>query len=128
MAKILIVEDDPVMRDLLAMALEPLGAELHRCSDGIHALDALRCNEDFDLIITDISMPVLDGRQLISTLAQDETLPNLPILIMSGVVGVNEIADLLDLGATKFISKPFNIQTLLDDVESCLEQVALLEA
>jgi CheY-like chemotaxis protein len=120
MAKILIVEDDPVMRRLLAKALEPLGLDLHHCSDGIHALDALRCNDCFDLIITDISMPVLDGRQLVSTLVHDKNLPNIPVLIMSGVVGVNEIADLLDLGATKFIPKPFNMQTLRDDVASCL--------
>ena len=40
---------------------------------------------------------------------------------MSGVVGVNEIADLLDLGATRFIPKPFNMQTLRDDVASCLD-------
>jgi CheY-like chemotaxis protein len=121
MAKILIVEDDPVMRRLLAKALEPMVLDLHHCSDGIHALDALRCNNSFDLIITDISMPVLDGRQLISTVVNDKNLPDIPILIMSGVVGVNEIADLLDLGATRFIPKPFNMQTLRDDVASCLE-------
>ncbi len=121
MAKILIVDDDPVMRRLLDKALEPLDAHLHHCSDGIHALDALRCNPDFDLLITDISMPVLDGRMLISTVVRDKSLPKIPILIMSGVVGVNEIADLLDLGATKFIPKPFNMQTLRDDVISCLD-------
>ena len=58
---------------------------------------------------------------LISTVVRDKSLPKIPILIMSGVVGVNEIADLLDLGATKFIPKPFNMQTLRDDVISCLD-------
>jgi CheY-like chemotaxis protein len=120
MSKILIVDDDPVMRRLLDSALAPLEFEVHHCSDGIHALDALRCNPDFDLLITDISMPVLDGRQLISTIVREPSLPRIPILIMSGVVGINEIADLLDLGATKFIPKPFNMQTLRDDVVSCL--------
>jgi CheY-like chemotaxis protein len=128
MARILIVDDDPVMRRLLTQALEPLGLQLHHCSDGIHALDALRCNWDFDMIITDISMPVLDGRQLVSTIVHDQSLPQVPILIMSGVVGVNEIADLLDLGATKFIPKPFNMQALRDDVLSCLELVAAPQA
>lgn len=121
MAKILIVDDDPVMRRLLGQALEPLGCDLHCCSDGIHALDTLRCNKGFDLILTDISMPVLDGRQLIRAIIEDRNLPNVPVLIMSGVVGVNEIADLLDLGATKFIPKPFNMQSLRDDVLSCLD-------
>jgi CheY-like chemotaxis protein len=120
-AKILIVDDDPVMRRMLAQALEPLGMQLHHCSDGIHALDAVRCNPDFDLIITDISMPVLDGRQLISAITGDLTLPRIPILIMSGVVGVNEIADLLERGATRFVPKPFNMQTVRDDVLGCLD-------
>ena len=128
MPRILIVEDDPVMRRLLDKALQPLDFDLHHCSDGIHALDALRCNSGFDLVITDISMPVLDGRQLINTMAQDNSLPDIPILIMSGVVGVNEIADLLDLGATKFIPKPFNMQTVRDDVMSCLDLYCTLPA
>ncbi len=121
MPKIMIVDDDPVMRKLLAKAVAPLDVSAHYASDGIHALDALRCNKDFDLLITDISMPVLDGRQLIVTIKKDPTLAGIPILIMSGVVGMNEIADLLDLGAFKFIPKPFNMQTLRDDVMSALE-------
>ena len=120
MLKILIVDDDPVMRKLLAKAVGPLEVVPHFASDGIHALDALRCNNDFDLMITDISMPVLDGRQLINTVKSDPMLKNIPILIMSGVVGMSEIADLLDLGAEKFIPKPFNNQTLREDVMSTL--------
>ncbi len=121
MTKILIVDDDPVMRKLLAKALGSLDVETFFSSDGIHALDALRCNKDFDLLITDISMPVLDGRQLITTIKNDPVLAQTPVLIMSGVVGMNEIADLLDLGASKFIPKPFNMGTLRDDVISVLQ-------
>lgn len=121
MSKILIVDDDPVMRKLVAKAVAPLNLETFFASDGIHALDALRCNADFDLLITDISMSVLDGRQLITTIKNDPALADTPVLIMSGVVGMSEIADLLDLGASKFIPKPFNMQTLRDDVVSVLE-------
>ncbi len=121
MSKILIVDDDPVMRKLLAKAVAPLNMNVYFASDGIHALDAVRCNKDFDLLITDISMPVLDGRQLITTIKNDPSLADIPVLIMSGVVGMSEIADLLDLGAFKFIPKPFNMQTLREDVQSALE-------
>jgi len=121
MARILAVDDDPVMRSVIAKALAPLGHDVHFASDGIHAMDAMRCNLDFDLLITDISMPVLDGRQLIATIMNDKSMPRIPILITSGVVGVNEIADLLDLGATKFVPKPINMDAFRLDVESCLE-------
>ena len=120
MIRILAVDDDPVMRSVIAKALEPLNYEIHFASDGIHALDALRCNQDFSLLITDISMPVLGGRQLISTILEDKNLPSIPILITSGVVGVNEIADLLDIGATKFVPKPINMDAFREEVVSCL--------
>jgi len=120
MIRILAVDDDPVMRSVIAKALEPLNYEIHFASDGIHALDALRCNHGYALLITDISMPVLDGRQLIGTIAHDKSLPKIPILITSGVVGVNEIADLLDIGATKFMPKPINMDSFREEVVSCL--------
>jgi CheY-like chemotaxis protein len=119
MSKILAVDDDPEMREILARALEPFACEVHYASDGIYALDALRCNPDFDLLITDVSMPVLDGRQLIATIMRDESLPDIPILIISGVVGAHDIADLLEMGATKFIPKPINLDSFRDDVLSC---------
>lgn len=121
MSRILVVDDDAVMRHVIARALAPLDCDLHFASDGIHAIDALRCNRDFDLLITDISMPVLDGRQLIGTIQLDKSLPQIPVLITSGVVGVHEIADLLKLGATMFVPKPIHAASFREDVLSCLE-------
>jgi len=120
MARILVVDDEAVMRRLIAKALAPLGHELHFASDGIHALDALRCNHDFDLLITDICMHVLGGRELIGTIRRDASLPKIPILITSGVVCMHEIANLLDAGATKFVPKPIKMESFRDDVTDCL--------
>ncbi|MCB1182368.1 response regulator [bacterium] len=119
--KVLIVDDENAMRLVIRKALEPLGLSLHFSSDGIHALDALRCNPGFDLLITDISMPVVDGRQLIATIRADKSMAQIPILITSGVVGVHEIADLLDIGATRFVAKPINAASFREDVTACLD-------
>lgn len=121
MARILIAEDDPMVRRTIAKGLAPLQHELLFVSDGIHAVDVLRCNPGFDLLITDISMPLLDGRQLVGTIAHDKSFGQIPVLIMSGVVGVRDIADLLDLGASKFLAKPLNMAALREDVTHCLE-------
>ena len=121
MARILIAEDDPMVRRTITKGLAPLQHDLLFVSDGIHAMDILRCNPGFDLLITDISMPLLDGRQLVGTIAHDKALCDLPVLIMSGVVGVNEISDLLDLGASAFLAKPLNMKALREDVTNCLE-------
>ncbi len=121
MARILIAEDDPMVRRTIAKGLAPLNHDLLFVSDGIHAMDVLRCNGGFDLLITDISMPLLDGRQLVSSVMHDKALSSMPVLIMSGVVGVRDIADLLDLGASKFLAKPLNMAALREDVTHCLE-------
>ncbi len=121
MAKLLIVEDDPVMRKLLAKAVDALEVETHFASDGLYALDILRCNPGFDLILTDMSMPVIDGRTLISIVRQDSTFDHIPILIMSGMVDMSEIADLLDAGASKFIPKPFKMDEVREDILSALD-------
>lgn len=120
MATILVAEDDPTVRKAIARGLAPLKHDLLFVSDGIHAIDVLRCNEGIDLLVTDISMPLLDGRQLVSTIMHDKALKGVPVLIMSGVVSVGEIADLLDLGATKFLAKPLNFEALREDVTQCL--------
>lgn len=120
MAKLLIVEDDPVMRKLLAKALAHLEVDTYFVSDGLYGLDALRCNDDFDLILTDISMPILDGRTLIQLIRKDERFDSIPIIIMSGVVGMSEIADLLDQGASKFIPKPFKAECVREEVLAVL--------
>ncbi|MBK8164523.1 MAG: response regulator [bacterium] len=121
MARILIADDDPMVRRTIAKGLATLRHDLLFVSDGIHAIDLLRCNAGFDLLITDISMPLLDGRQLVGTLAHDPSLGGIPVLIMSGVVGVRDIADLLEMGATKFLAKPLNMAVLREDVNHCLE-------
>lgn len=121
MARILIAEDDPMVRLTIAKGLATLRHDLLFVSDGIHAIDVLRCNPGFDLLISDISMPLLDGRQLVGTLARDPSLGGIPVLIMSGVVGVRDIADLLEMGATKFLAKPLNMAVLREDVTHCLD-------
>jgi CheY-like chemotaxis protein len=120
MKKILIAEDDAVMRKLIGTALESLDVELLYASDGLYALDVLRCNGGIDMLLTDVSMPILDGRQLIQAVKASSKLCHIPVLVISGVVCMKAIAELLDSGAEKFIPKPLNMETLRDDVASCL--------
>ncbi|MCP4571787.1 MAG: response regulator [bacterium] len=121
MPRILIVDDDPQSRHLLARAVYGLDVVCHCCSDGIHALDALRCNPDYDLVIADVAMPVLGGRQLLEVIRSDEDLCHLPVLITSGVAGPTEITQLLDLGAAAFLPKPLNVPFIRDSVAVCLD-------
>ncbi|MBU1247772.1 MAG: response regulator, partial [Proteobacteria bacterium] len=71
-------------------------------------------------LITDIMMPEMDGRQLIQTLRGDTQFQQLPIIIMSAVVGVRDISGLLKLGASRFLSKPLDKDELIESLLRCM--------
>jgi len=128
MARVLIVDDDTVMRKLLGKTLRPLDLDIIYCSDGSHALDILRCNSDIAVMIVDIGLPVLNGRELIQIMSRDGRLATIPVLIMSGMVGAGEVADLVDDGVVRFIPKPFHITTVQEEVAHCLRRSASLRS
>ncbi len=111
MAKILIAEDDRVSQRLAASLVENQGHAAFISPNGRHAYEALKVNA-FDLLLTDIMMPEMDGRQLILALRGDAVLHRMPVIIMSAVVGVGEISELLKTGATFFLAKPLSAADL----------------
>lgn len=121
MSRVLIVDDDPATRRILESAIRNLDLGCHFCSDGVHALDALLCNRDFKLLLADMSMPVMDGRNLIEIIQRDQRLPDIPIVIISGVVDNAEIQDLLDKGTATFLKKPFGLEDVRKVVRNCLD-------
>lgn len=120
MAKILIAEDDRISQKLAVKLVEELGHTAFVSPNGKHAYESLMTNSGFDLLLTDIMMPEMDGRQLIQTLRGDQQFDNLPIIIMSAVVGLNDISNLLKLGATLFLAKPLEREELQDYLARCL--------
>ena len=118
--KVLIVDDDGTAREIIRSAVEEAGGVGICSPDGQHALTTLEVNEDIALIITDMVMPGMDGRELIEAVAQIRDLQEFPILIMSAVVGVRDISDLLKLGARAFLQKPLKISELQEYVNRYL--------
>lgn len=120
MAKILIAEDDRISQKLAVKIVEELGHTAFVSPHGKHAYEALTACNDFDLLMTDIMMPEMDGQQLIQTMRGDQQFMDFPIIIMSAVVGMNEISGLLKLGATLFLAKPLDRQELQAYITRCL--------
>src|SRR6056297_123967 len=83
MAKILIAEDDRISQKLAVKIVEELGHTAYVSPHGKHAYEALTAANDFDMLITDIMMPEMDGQQLIKTLRGDQQFMDFPIIIMS---------------------------------------------
>jgi CheY-like chemotaxis protein len=124
MSKVLIAEDDPVSQHVLRKTVEDLGHTVFVSPDGKHAFDALMVNDDFDLLIADILMPHLDGRELVMSLRGSPRFRHLPIIMMSGVVSYREIQNLLEIGATYFLPKPVRRADLAEYIDRCLSAVA----
>jgi two-component system cell cycle response regulator CpdR len=121
MAKILIAEDDDTLRDLVVRALNDDGHELTVAIDGVAALEALnRQNSEFDLLLTDVKMPVMDGIALALAAGRDH--PEVAIMLMTGFADQRERAHGLDALVHDVIAKPFSIDQIKGAVREALVQ------
>ena len=119
MARILIAEDEESLCALSARALATDGHEVKTAGDGRAALELLSREEGrFDLLLTDIRMPIMDGIALALAAARD--YPDLTILLMTGFADQRERAHGLDAIIHDVISKPFSVATLRGAVTEAL--------
>ena len=119
MARILIAEDDMAVQNFVARALTHRGHEVAAVSDGIQALETLD-KKTFDLLITDIVMPGLDGIGLALKVAR--SFPALPVLLMSGYSAERQRAHNLDELICKVVPKPFTLKEICDAAETALTE------
>ena len=119
MTRILIAEDEQQVRTLVARALVEDGHEVTTTADGAEALDVLQSQGGrFDLLLTDIKMPVMDGLALALAAARD--FPALPILLMTGYADQRERASGLEALIRGIITKPFAVADIQSAVAVAL--------
>jgi two-component system cell cycle response regulator CpdR len=116
-ARILIAEDEEAARMLLSRALELDGHSVHGVADGAAALEYLQGGGEADLLLTDISMPLMDGVALALAVSRDR--PALPVVLMTGFSDQRERASGLDALIKGVIVKPFQIE----DVRAKIREV-----
>ena len=115
--KILLVEDNPADADLARENLElcKILHELHHVHDGVEALEFLRMQGDYpdaprpDLILLDLNMPRMDGRELLETLKKDPALRLIPVVILTSSKAEEDILRSYDLQASAYVSKPVDL-------------------
>jgi CheY-like chemotaxis protein len=119
MARILVADDEEGLRSLIARALKQDGHEVMTASDGAEALDVLAREQGaFELLLSDIRMPVMDGIALALTAARDH--PDVTILLMTGYADQRERAHGLDALIHDVITKPFSLATMRTAVNGAL--------
>lgn len=122
--KILIIEDEKSMREVLKILLEGEGYEVVTASDGLEGISYVE-KDIFDLVITDMKMPKLDGFEVLKTIK--EISPN-TIVIMITAFGTTEKAiEAMKMGAYDYVNKPFNIDEIRLIVKNAIEKKMLSE-
>lgn len=104
--RVLIVDDSPTMRQLLAFALKRLsGVSITEAANGVDGLKKIT-SERLDLIFTDINMPVMDGLKLVNLVRKDPALNDVPIVVISTEGAEEDRNRAFALGANEYITKP----------------------
>jgi two-component system chemotaxis response regulator CheY len=121
--RILIVEDSPTMRALLNSALEGLEipVKITEASSGFEALRHLP-REPFDLIVTDINMPDINGLELVSFAKSNSAYRSIPLIIVSTEGAEKDRARGIELGADAYLVKPFDAENLQEVVVDLLSR------
>ena len=117
MANVLVAEDDEAVRAFVVRALTYRGHQVTAAQDGSDALVALK-RDTFDLVLTDIVMPVMDGIALALKISQD--YPSLKVLMMTGYAAEKQRAHNLDLLIHDVVAKPFTLEQICDAVDGAL--------
>ena len=120
-ARILIVDDEPFNRDVLAQELELLEHEAVTAIHGRDALDRL-ATETVDLILLDIMMPEMDGFAVLRRLKEDARLRHIPVIMISALDDIDSVVHCIELGADDHLPKPFDPVLLKARIGACLEK------
>lgn len=125
MKKVLVVEDDPNIVDLIEIHLTDLGCSVIRAADGMRGLAAAE-GAEFDLIILDLMLPYVDGLEVCRRLRMKQI--NTPILMLTAKSEEIDKVLGLETGADDYLTKPFSIRELIARVKAIFRRSTLLEA
>lgn len=116
--KILIVDDFTTLRMSLRSVLEQLGySKIDEAEDGQEAVGKLK-EKDYDLIISDIDMPVMNGFELLDYVKKDDSLKNIPVIFITAEAEREKIVESIKAGLDAYITKPFSISTLQQKIDN----------
>lgn len=120
MSTLLVVDDDPLITDLITFKLAPLGHEIHTACDGDAGITAAHQVHP-DLVLVDWMMPTMTGVEFCRRMRTSD-LAGIPIILLTAKGGSSEVAEGLEAGATAYIKKPFNPRELVEQVTELLER------
>ena len=119
-ATILVVDDDPVILQLLQVNFEMEGYKVTTANDGVEGLEKARADHP-DIVLLDIMMPRMDGLQVTKELKGADDTKHIPIILLSAKAQSSDVQAGKDMGADDYLTKPFDPLELLERVNELLE-------
>lgn len=120
--RVLLADDDPINRELAETILRRAGHDVTCCEDGQAMLDLCRASDAcFDLVLVDVSMPVMDGLTAVRALRTHAAAPSVPIIAMSASVTGTDVQEALSAGCDRHLGKPYKRQDLLAVIDGLVE-------
>lgn len=119
-AVILIVDDEPTSRTLLEMVLKGEDVVIEQAASGPEALHVLESGEPCQLVISDIRMPEMDGRELLARMRSDPRTATIPVIMVTSVADRDTVVDMIGQGVRGYIVKPFKASAVLSRVRAAL--------
>lgn len=125
---ILIVDDEPTSLTLLEMVLRREDVVVRQATSGQEALQVLEGAEPCQLVITDIRMPQMDGRELLTRMRADPRMATIPVIMVTSIADRDTVVDMIGQGVRDYIVKPFKPSTVLSRVRAVLaDEDAVIE-
>lgn len=120
MTKVLIAEDNPVNRELLRELLEARGYDVDEACDGEESLEMVKRTRP-NILLLDLSMPNLDGFEVIRKIRENPQLADLPVMAVTAYAMRGDRERVLDAGFDGYLSKPINAVSLAEELERLLD-------
>ncbi|WP_290577022.1 HD domain-containing phosphohydrolase [Ketobacter sp.] len=125
--QVLIAEDSPSLQQFYSAVLGELNCHVTLCDNGRSAWQKLKGSQEFDLVITDLFMPVMDGKELCNLIRSHHEYDQTPIIVITTEQEKSVLYDLLSLGVSDFIQKPFREMELRSRVQAHLRNRVLVQ-
>jgi two-component system, OmpR family, response regulator MtrA len=119
--RVLLVEDDPSIREMAALGLTAAGFRVTSCDDGREGLERLR-RDPFDLAVLDVMLPSLDGFEITRELRKDSRIP---VVMLTARVDATDVIVGLELGADDYVTKPFDMPVLVARCRAVLRRASI---
>ncbi len=125
MKKILVIDDEKHIRETLGELLQFYGFDSSMASDGVEAIELMSKNKP-DIVLSDVMMPTLNGFDMVKLMRTNPDLASIPVIFLTAKGGKDDLRTGMGLGADDFITKPFQIDDVLNSINTRLEKIDLL--